>query len=178
VKFLSALVICALATFTSATDKCGPQASYKIYSNAFLSGETEDVGGYELALKPIDGNGYEGLLYIYEGAPHEVGIELTGTRQGTQILLRGTSRQELIEHPGNQNVTETRHIKLYGHLLGDNFRGSVLIDGHSSQVSLRRVSHIWLCGPPDNGSDQGDSAKWTKKAQLADVGTKHSQLDK
>ena len=141
------LIVAASGTSAFAKDECQQTATYKIYSNAFLSQETGDVGGYELALKPTTGNSYEALLYVYEGVPTLDGISLVGNRQGTAVSLEGDWRQELVEYPSKRNITQTQHVKLKGYISGSHFRGSVQIDQDSSPLSLKLVNHIWLCSP-------------------------------
>jgi hypothetical protein len=140
---LIVLTVLTSCTFALAKDECVQTASYKIYSNAFLSQETGDVGGYELALKPTTGNSYEALLYIYEGAPILAGIPLVGGKQGATISLEW--HQELVEHP--LNITQAQHIELKGRISGNHFRGSLQIDNDSSSLSLKLVNYIWLCSP-------------------------------
>jgi hypothetical protein len=51
-----------------------PTAQMQIYSNAYISKETGDVVGYELAIKQHDDSTVDALLYVYEGAPNDDGI--------------------------------------------------------------------------------------------------------
>jgi hypothetical protein len=141
------LIVLMSCTAALAKDECQQTATYKIYSNAFYSQETGDVGGYELALKPTTGNSYEALLYVYEGVPTLDGISLVGHRQGTTVSLEGNWRQELVEHPSKRNITQTQHVKLKGRISGSHFRGSVQIDNDSSSLSLKLVNYIWRCSP-------------------------------
>jgi hypothetical protein len=103
------------------------------------------VGGYELAIRLAKGNSVEALLYVYEGVPNRDGISLAGIRQGSKISFKGDWHQELIEYPSKQMVTKTQHVELNGQISQRNFRGLLQMDDYSSSLSLRTVSHIWLC---------------------------------
>jgi hypothetical protein len=133
--------------FAFAKDECKQTASYKIYSNAFLSQETGDVVGRELALKASTGDSYEALLYIYEGVPNLDGIPLVGHMQGATISLEWDWTEELVEMPSKNHVTQTRHVELKGRISGRHFRGSLQIDRDSSPISLKLANNIWLCSP-------------------------------
>ena len=137
----------ALVVFASATDECAQLRASKVYSDAYFVAEAGDVVGKELALKHVSGKTYQGLLYIYEGVPNNQAIPLTGTLNGADISLQGDWRQDLVEHPSNRHITNTKHLELDGRLSERNFRGSFQIDGNPSPISLRRVSYIWLCKP-------------------------------
>jgi hypothetical protein len=139
------LTMIAFCTFGFAKNECPQTTTYRIYSNAFYSKETGDVGGYELALKPTTGNSYDALLYIYEGAPNTDGIAMTGTGQAPTISLEGNWIEELIEYPSKRHVTDTKHVKLKGRFSKAKFSGLVQIDNDSSPFSLKSTNHIWLC---------------------------------
>jgi hypothetical protein len=141
------LIVTAICIPAFAKDECQQTATYKIYSNAFLSQETGDVGGYELALKPPTGDSYEALLYVYEGVPTLAGIPLVGNRHGASVSLEGDWRQELVEYPSKRNITQTLHVRLKGRISGSHFRGAVQIDQDSSPLLLKLVNHTWLCSP-------------------------------
>jgi hypothetical protein len=128
-----------------ALDDCPNAATYKVFSNAFLSEETGDVGGFELALTATKGHGYEALLFVYEGVANKDGISLAGDRDRSGISLHGEWREKLVEYPSKRHITQTRPVKVDGKVSEDDFRGKIQIGGDSRQVSLHRASQIWLC---------------------------------
>ncbi len=137
--------------FSSAKDECPQTLVYRIYSNAFFPEESGDVVGYDLALKPTNGNSYESLLYIYEGAPNLDGISLVGDRKGATISLEGDWREELVEYPSKRNITRIQHVKLKGRISERHFRGLLQLDSTSFPLSLKLANHIWLCKPQEAG---------------------------
>ena len=140
--FIQILVFMATA---AAVDECPQAATYRFFSNAFLSQETGDVGGFELALAATKGHGYEALLYVYEGVANKDGISLAGDHDRSGISLHGDWREELVEYPSKRRITQTRPVKLDGKVSEDDFHGKVQIGSESRQISLHRVSQIWLC---------------------------------
>ena len=145
-KFIVAFIQVLLFVGTAvAADECPKAATHKFFSNAFLSEETGDVGGFELALTATKGHGYEALLYVYEGVSNKDGISLVGDGDRSGISLRGDWREELVEYPSKRRITQTRPVKLDGKVSEDDFRGKVQIGSDSRQISLHRVSQIWLC---------------------------------
>ena len=142
VAFIQVLVFVGTAV---AIDECPKAATYNFFSNAFLSEETGDVGGLDLALTPTKGQGYEALLFVYEGVANKDGISLVGDREGSGISLHGDWREELVEYPGKRHITQTRPVKLDGKMSEDGFRGKMQIGSDSRQISLHRVRQIWLC---------------------------------
>ena len=142
VAFIQVLVFVGTAV---AIDECPKAATYNFFSNAFLSEETGDVGGLDLALTPTKGQGYEALLFVYEGVANKDGISLVGDREGSEISLHGDWREELVEYPGKRHITQTRPVKLDGKMSEDGFRGKIQIGSDSRQISLHRVRQIWLC---------------------------------
>jgi hypothetical protein len=69
-----------------------------VYSNASYSPESGDVSGYEVALAQGT-TGTRALLFVYEGAPNETEIELTGENTGQKLILSGIWTEHLIEYP-------------------------------------------------------------------------------
>jgi hypothetical protein len=135
VAFIQVLVFAATA---AAIDECPQAARYRFFSNAFLSEETRDVGGFELALTATKGHGYETLLYVYEGVAEKDGISLVGDRERSGISLHGDWREELVEYPSKRHITQTRPVKLDGKVSEDDFRGEIQIGSDSRQISLHR----------------------------------------
>jgi hypothetical protein len=150
-RLLILVTFAAAYTLAAAKDECPQTNADRIYSDAFYSQEAGDVVGYELALKPVSGDSYNALLYIYQGVPNKNGILLTGTRRASTISLEGDWVEELIEYPSKQNTTHRQHVKLEGRLSKSLFRGHLQVDNYSSQLSLRPVNHIWLCTPQHAG---------------------------
>ena len=144
------LTVAAFCVFASAKEDCPQPVTYKFYSDAWLSEETGDVLGEELALKATTGDSYAALLYLYEGAPNTDGIALTGVLQGGTLSLEGDWMEDLIEYPSKRHITHTQHVKFKGRLSKSRFRGSMQIGNESSPVSMRLVNHIWLCNPQSN----------------------------
>jgi hypothetical protein len=142
------LILIFVAT-AAAVDECPQAATYRFFSNAFLSGETGDVGGFELALTATKGHGYEALLYVYEGVANKDGISLAGDREHSGISLHGDWREELVEYPSKRHITQTRPVKLDRKMSENDFRGNVQIGSDSRQISLHRVNQIWLCKHKD-----------------------------
>jgi|KBSMisStandDraft_5_1062788.scaffolds.fasta_scaffold07015_8 hypothetical protein len=141
------LTVAATWTFVQGKDECPQNTVYKFYSDARLSEETGDVLGDELALKPTAGDFYDALLYLYEGAPNTDGIALSGVLQGGILSLEGDWIEDLIEYPSKRHISRTQHVRLKGQMSKSRFRGSMQIGDESSPVSLRLVTHIWLCKP-------------------------------
>jgi hypothetical protein len=119
----------------------------RIYSNAFLSKETGDVGGYELAIERHNDTSVDALLYVYEGAPNDDGISISGQASGKRVTLEGEWVEHLIEYPSKKEIVQTHHVKIDGTLGSRWFQSSVTIGGlvTPERVRLKRVDHIWLC---------------------------------
>lgn len=66
---------------------CGRTANMRVYSDAYLSEETGDVGGIELAIAQKHDSTVDALMFIYESAPTDDAIPLTGSiaKQTTDI---------------------------------------------------------------------------------------------
>ena len=115
-----------------------------VYSNASYSPESGDVSGYELALAQPPTTG-RALLFVYEGAPNEAGIELTGETTGQRLTLTGTWVEHLIEYPSRKETTQTHPVRLEGTVSSAALRGKLTIDQDAEVVRLKRTGHIWLC---------------------------------
>ena len=102
VAFIHVLVFVGTAL---AADECPKATTYRFFSNAFLSEETGDVGGFELALTATNSHGYEAQLFVYEGVANKDGISLVGSREGSGISLHGDWREELVEYTDQAGKT-------------------------------------------------------------------------
>ncbi|HVO81810.1 MAG TPA: hypothetical protein VMT28_13830 [Terriglobales bacterium] len=114
-----------------------------VYSNASYSPESGDVSGYELALAQPTGG--RALLFVYEGAPNEAGIELTGETTRQKLTLTGTWVEHLIEYPSRKETTQTHPVRLEATITSSALRGKLTIDQYAEVVRLKRTGHIWLC---------------------------------
>lgn len=128
------------------SDECSPTAGMEIYSNAWASAETGDVGGFDLALRR-NGSQVDGLLYIYEGADNTDGIPLSGTVAGKTATLEGTWVEHLTEYPSQKEVVQRRSVRLVATLGPGLVRGTVSIQGsaRTEPIRLKRVQQIWRC---------------------------------
>jgi hypothetical protein len=119
----------------------------EIYSNAFAHKETGDVLGYELAVKRHDDSTVEALFYVYEGAPNNEAIPLSGHDSGKNLSIQGNWVEHLSEYPSKKETVQNHFVKLNGVLDSASFRGEVAIEGMGERdsVRLKRVKHIWLC---------------------------------
>jgi hypothetical protein len=119
----------------------------EIYSSAYSHEETGDVLGYELAVKRHDDSTVETFLYVYEGAPNDEAIPLSGHISGKNLSVQGNWVERLIEYPSKKEVAQTHFVKIQGVLISTSFRGEVTISGIGERdpVLLKRVKTIWLC---------------------------------
>jgi hypothetical protein len=119
----------------------------EIYSNAFAHEETGDVLGYDLALKRRDDSAVEAFFYVYEGAPNNDAIPLTGRISGKNLRIQGDWEEHLIEFPSRKKIVQTHLVKIDGVLDSSSFKGEVTIEGRSGResVRLKHVEGIWLC---------------------------------
>jgi hypothetical protein len=131
----------------SLTIECGRTAHMQIYSSAFLSEETGDVVGYELALEKRNGSTVNALLFVYEGAANGEGIPISGGLIGNKLTIQGEWTEHLTEYPSKKEIVERHHVKIEGTLYSARFRGKITIEGLETPTILRlkRVGHIWLC---------------------------------
>jgi len=127
-------------------DACAQTANMQIYSNAFLSEETGDLVGYELALRQASDSTVEALLFVYEGAPDD-GVGLPGRISGKNLTIEGNWLEHQIEYPSKKEVVVTHMVKIDGTLDSGWFRGTIKIGGMVTpdKVRLKRVSRVWVC---------------------------------
>jgi hypothetical protein len=127
-------------------DECTRTANMRVYSNAFLSEETGDLVGYELALKQAGDSTVEASLFVYEGAPDE-GIRLPGRISGKNLTVEGNWLERQVEYPSKKEVVVTHAVEIDGTLDSDWFRGTIKIGGlvTPGRVRLKRVDRIWVC---------------------------------
>jgi hypothetical protein len=119
----------------------------RVYSNAYLSEETGDVGGIELAIKENSDSTVDALLFVYEGAPNDEAIPLTGSIANKHLTLQGNWVEHLVEYPAKKEIVQTHSVKIDGTLDLASFRGDVKIGdlAFPEKVRLKRVQQIWLC---------------------------------
>ena len=119
----------------------------EIYSNAFAHAETGDVLGYELAVKRHDDSTVEASLYVYEGAPNEEAIPLSGRISGKNLSVEGNWVEHLIEYPSKKETLQTHFVKIDGVFNSTSFRGEITIEGMGERdaIRLKRIKRIWLC---------------------------------
>ncbi len=101
----------------------------EVYSNAFAHKETGDILGYELALKPHDDSTVEAFLYVYEGAPNDEAIPLSGHISGRNLRIQGKWVEHLTEYPSKKEIVQTHFVKIDGVLDSASFRGDITIEG-------------------------------------------------
>jgi len=135
----------------TAVDECSRTAQMQIYSNAYISKETGDVVGYELAIKQHDDSTVDALLYVYEGAPNDDGIPLSGRISGKNLTIQGNWVEHLVEYPSKKEIVQTHFVKIGGTLDSALFRGKVEIEGNAypGESRLKRLEQVWVCRTPD-----------------------------
>jgi hypothetical protein len=140
-------VASSLSDLNASEDKCARTAQMRIYSNAFVHKETGDVLGYELALEQRNRSTADALLYVYEGAPNEDGIQISGPNSGKKVKLEGTWDEHLTGYPSEKEIVKTHFVRISGTLDSIWFRGTVNIEGMVTpeKVRLKRVDRLWLC---------------------------------
>ncbi len=86
-------------------------------------------------------------MYVYEGAPNNEAIPLSGRFSAGKISLWGKWVEHLTEYPSKKTVVETRSVEISGILNAGSFRGDVKIAGLAKKelVRLKRVKNTWLC---------------------------------
>jgi hypothetical protein len=119
----------------------------RIYSNAFAHEETGDVLGYELAIKENNESAADILLYVYEGAPDDEGIPLSGRISGKELAAQGDWVEHLVEYPAKKEIIQTHSVKIDGTFDATSFRGQIRIENMDSpgNVRLKRVKRLWFC---------------------------------
>ncbi|MFZ0815628.1 MAG: hypothetical protein WAM78_08915 [Candidatus Sulfotelmatobacter sp.] len=130
---------------------CGRTAEMRVYSNAYLSEETGDVGGIELAIKDKRDSSVNALLFVYEGAPNDEAIPLSGSVTNKHLTLQGNWVEHLVEYPSKKEIVQTHFVNVDGTLDLSSYRGDLKIEGLAFQdkIRLARVSQIWLCKKQD-----------------------------
>ena len=89
---------------------CGRTAEMRVYSNAYLSEETGDVGGIELAIKDKRDSSVNALLFVYEGAPNDEAIPLSGSVTNKHLTLQGNWVEHLVEYPSKKEIVQTQFV--------------------------------------------------------------------
>jgi hypothetical protein len=119
----------------------------RIYSNAFVHKETGDVLGYELAIRENGDSTTNALLYVFEGAPNDEGIPLSGRISGKSLTVEGKWVEHLVEYPSKKETIQTHVVKIDGALDEGSFRGKIKIENMDlpDNVRLKRVKRLWLC---------------------------------
>jgi hypothetical protein len=137
-------------------DGCALTEKMQIYSNAFLSEESGDLVGYELALKQAGDSAVETLLFVYEGAPDD-GIPLHGHILLKKLAIEGNWVERQVEYPSKKEVEVTHSVRIDGTLDSRWFRGTLKIGGlvTPDRVQLRHVDRIWVCKNVDLHSHGG-----------------------
>src|SRR5262245_44838264 len=122
------LVVSARNSFgqSGQSDECSRTALMEIYSDAWLSRETGDLGGFELALDKPNGSQRNALLFVYEGAESE-GIPLIATADGNKLAIEGTWVEHLMEYPSKKEIVQTHQVRITGKLTPKTFRGKISI---------------------------------------------------
>jgi hypothetical protein len=125
---------------------CSRTANMQIYSDAFLSKETGDLVGYELALKRTSDSTVESLLFVYEGAP-DAGIPLAGRILQKQVTIQGNWIERQIEYPSKKEIVVTHPVKIDAAIDSRSFTGTIKIGDlvTPDKIRLKHVSRIWMC---------------------------------
>ncbi len=103
--------------------------------------------GYELAIKRHDDSIVEAFLYIYQGAPSNDAIPLSGRLLAGKLNIQGNWVEHLIEYPSKKETVRTHAVEISGILNTASFQGEVKIEGlaKKEQIRLKRVNSVWLC---------------------------------
>ncbi len=119
----------------------------RIYSNTSVDKQTGDLDGFELAIEGHKDSTVDAWLYVYEGAPNDDGIHISGTISGNKLTMAGNWVEHLIEYPSKKEVVQTHFVRIDGTLDSAWFRGKLKIEGLSTPDSLRlkRIARIWVC---------------------------------
>jgi hypothetical protein len=83
------------------------------------------VLGYELAVERHDDSTVEASFYVYEGAPNNEAIPLSGHISGKNLSIQGNWLERLIEYPAKKEIVQTHFVKIDGMLDSTSFRGAV-----------------------------------------------------
>lgn len=141
------LVTLSISNVMAAPDQCAKTARMQVYSSAFVDEETGDLLGYELAVHQHKDSTVDGLLYVYEGAANDDGIQISGLVSGKKLTLTGKWVEHLTEYPSKKEIIETHLVKMDGTLGPRWFRGRLIIEGMITpdKVVLKRVDRLWFC---------------------------------
>jgi len=126
----------------------------RVYSDAYLSEETGDVGGIELATTEKNDSTVDALLFIYEGAPNDEAIPLSGSVANKHLTLQGNWVEHLVEYPSKKEIVQRHFVRVEGKLDSAAFQGDLKIEGLAfpDKTRLKRVPQIWLCNKRGNPS--------------------------
>jgi hypothetical protein len=104
-----------------------------------------------LAIKQHDDSTVDALLYVYEGAPNDDGIPLSGRISGKNLTIQGNWVEHLVEYPSKKEIVQTHFVKIGGTLDSASFKGKVEIEGNAppGESRLKRFEQIWVCRTPD-----------------------------
>ena len=129
---------------------CGRTAKMRVYSDADQSEETGDVGGTELAITEKKDSTVGALLFLYEGAPNDEAIPLSGRIANKHLTLRGNWVEHLVEYPSKKDIVQTHVVTVDGTLDSAAFQGDLKVEGLAFPVKarLKRVPQIWVCKKP------------------------------
>jgi hypothetical protein len=135
---------------------CGPTVKMRVYSDAYLSEETGDVGGTELAITEKKDSKVNALLFFYEGEPNDEAIPMSGSTANKHLRLQGNWVEHLVEYPSKKEIIQTHFVIVDGTLDLATFQGDLKIEGLASPVKarLKRVPQIWVCRKPALASKQ------------------------
>jgi hypothetical protein len=100
-----------------------------------------------LAIKQHTDSTVEAFFYIYEGAPNNEAIPLSGRVINGNLSIQGDWVEHLIEYPSKKEMVQTHAVEISGALNPVSLRGEVTIEGFAKKepVHLKRVNTTWLC---------------------------------
>ena len=126
---------------------CDRTEKMRVYSDAYMSGETGDIGGTELAITEKKDSTVDALLFVYEGAPNNEAIPLSGSAANKHLKLQGNWIEHLEEYPSKKEIVQKHFVTVDGALDLATFQGDLRIEGLAFPVKtrLKRVPQIWLC---------------------------------
>ncbi len=124
----------------------------RVYSDAYLSEETGDVGGIELAVTEKNNSTVDALLFIYEGAPNDEAIPLSGSIANKHLTLQGNWVEHLVEYPSKKEIVQKHFVRVEGNLDLAAFQGYLKIEGLAfpDKAQLKEAPQIWLCNKRGN----------------------------
>ncbi len=129
-------------------DECSRTAQSEVYSNAWVSSETGDLNGFELAFATSSGSNRTALLYVYEGGESE-GIPLNVIGNGENVKVQGTWNEHLVEYPSHREIVQKHAVVITGTLTPQTFVGAIAIEGmditNPHRLHLKHVKQIWPC---------------------------------